>query len=396
MAKWLQALRKEFLILVRDVHGLVLLFLMPVLLLVVVTLAQENAIRSSRNARTDLLFISRSGGALPDSLEKTLDGSGFFRVIRTISHHAVTEQQALELIRKGDYPMGIVTAGDDSVIRLWVDPSLQASYRQSLISTATWLIKSCQARQMTRQIFSGLAPGKEKILETALADSLAAMPGIREEYPVRDRSTLKPTIIQNNIPGFILFAMFFIVIPLSGSMITEKTEGSFLRLKTLPVSPLQILIPKVILYLGACLVQFFLMLAVGIWFFHGLFGYPALDPGRHYLAILASTLASGLAAVGFGLLVGAGSRSHSQSALMGSILVVILGVISGTFLPVYLLPEGIRRISLVSPVRWGIDNYLELFVRDGRLRDLLPNIFLSLLFFVFAIMISLFIFARRK
>jgi ABC-2 type transport system permease protein len=190
--------------------------------------------------------------------------------------------------------------------------------------------------------------------------------------------------------------MFFIVIPLSGSIITEKKEGSFMRLRTLPVTAYLVLSPKVIIYILVCLVQFLMMLAAGIWLFPGLFGFPPLQLGDHYIAIFIATLASAFAASGFGLLVGTGSQSHSQAALSGSILVVIIGVISGTFFPIYLLPKGIQVISMASPMRWGIDNYLELFIREGDLISILPNLFLLLSFFVFAMTISIAIFARQK
>jgi ABC-2 type transport system permease protein len=77
-------------------------------------------------------------------------------------------------------------------------------------------------------------------------------------------------------------------------------------------------------------------------------------------------------------------------------MVVILGVISGTFLPVYLMPKLIQDISLFSPIRWGIDNYLDIFIREGTLGTILPNILLLLVFFVFAMIVSIAIFARRK
>jgi ABC-2 type transport system permease protein len=219
---------------------------------------------------------------------------------------------------------------------------------------------------------------------------------VTEIYATKDHSSIKPSIIQNNIPGFILFAMFFIVIPLSGSMVTEKNEGSFGRLRTLPVTVTILLTSKVLLFVGVCIIQFMLMLSVGTWILPVFFGMPALQLGTHYGVILISTVCAALAATGFGLVVGAFATSQGQAALFGSVMVVILGVISGTFLPVYLMPEAIRFISLLSPIRWGIDNYLDIFIREGTLGSIFPNLIRLLLFFVFALIVSIVIFARRK
>jgi ABC-2 type transport system permease protein len=190
--------------------------------------------------------------------------------------------------------------------------------------------------------------------------------------------------------------MFFIVIPLSGSMINEKNEGSFARLKTLPVPVSTLLTSKVIGYVAVCLIQFSVMLAVGVWVLPAFFGLPAFHPGNQYLAILITTLASSLAAIGFGLIVGACSTTHGQAALFGSVMVVILGIISGSFLPVHMFPQVFQYLSSVSPVRWGIDNYLDIFVRGETLAAIVPNILLLLLFFVFALIISVSIFAKPK
>jgi ABC-2 type transport system permease protein len=94
--------------------------------------------------------------------------------------------------------------------------------------------------------------------------------------------------------------------------------------------------------------------------------------------------------------VGASATTHNQAALFGSVMVVLLGLISGTFLPIHLMPQSIQYISYLSPIRWGIDSYLNLFVRGGNITSILPNTILLFLFFGFAMIISITIFAKRK
>ena len=111
-------------------------------------------------------------------------------------------------------------------------------------------------------------------------------------------------------------------------------KGHSDRLRTLPVRVIVLFTSKVLLFLGVCLIQFFLMLLVGTWILPVFFGIPALQLGCHYGVILIATACAALAAIGFGLVVGAFATSQGQAALFGSVMVVILGVISGTFLPV--------------------------------------------------------------
>jgi ABC-2 type transport system permease protein len=396
MYKLLSALRKETLILVRDLPGLVILFIMPVLLILVVIVAQENAVKSSRETKTEILFVNQSHSHVSKVIEQALEKSGFFILIEKHRNSSVDEHSAMELISESNYPVGIIISEKDTIIRILIDPTIQESYKNTLVGSLTYIIRGTQSRIATENAMKTMAPGMEELMNGMMKSSLEKMANIKEVYPSKRNAFLKPTLSQNSIPGFILFAMFFIVIPLSGSMITEKIEGSFRRLKTLPV-PISILLSsKVLLYLVVCLIQFLLMIMVGLWLLPSLFGYPSFHMGDQYFAIILTTIATGLAAIGFGLMVGAYSTTHGQAALFGSVMVVILGIISGTFLPIHLFPKVIQVISLVSPIRWGIENYLDLFIREGNLLNILPNILFLLLFFIFALMVSIFIFARQK
>lgn len=396
MNRLVSAFRKEFLILVRDIPGLAILFIMPVLLIMIVTLAQQNALKSSKESKTDILFMDHSHSGFSAILRQSLDSSGLYHLVTRISGVPVTDELARRKIAEGDYPLGIVITERDSAIHLLVDPTLQDSYRNSLTGALTYFVKGAQSRVAIGNLLKAMAPGMQGGIDGMVRKGMQNMAPVTEIYATKEHATIKPSIIQNNVPGFILFAMFFIVIPLSGSMVTEKNEGSFGRLRTLPVNISILLGSKVILFLSVCIVQFFLMLMVGTWILPVFFGMPALQLGTHYGIILIATVSAALAATGFGLMVGSFATSQGQAALFGSVMVVILGVISGTFLPVYLMPKPIQDLSLISPIRWGIDNYLEIFIREGTLRSILPNILLLLLFFILAMIISIITFVRRK
>jgi len=387
MRKFLAALRKEWLILIRDIPGLGILFLMPVLLIMVVTMAQEKALKNQIEP-TPIGLSAPPGSPLGNQIRDDFQNSGIFM----IQSDSLSPSALSEAIRKGRVPMGIIISPEDSSITLMIDPTLHETYKATLRSAAIFLCKGAEGKVVMRQIIAISQPHIDIDPESLLND----LPPIREKQAVKEKSAITPTPIQNNIPGFIMFAMFFIVIPLSGSLINEKHEGPYMRLKTLPVPLGSVMGAKVLLYLFVCLVQFLFMLLIGVYLFHILFDLPRLEIGSSFWGLAVATLAAAFAAVGFGLLVGAGSRSHAQAALFGSVMVVILGIISGTFLPIHLMPKAIQVISSFSPIRWGIDNYLELFIRDGTLIDILPRTLWLLLFFIFAMLISMTIFAKRN
>ncbi|MFC2102304.1 ABC transporter permease [Bacteroidota bacterium] len=388
MQKFFAAIRKEWLILVRDLPGLGILFLMPVLLILVVTLAQENALKSQIE-KSSILIFSPSGSILGQQVRDDIEASGMFRVVSD----SALQDDLYQAITKGEVPLGIIISSEDTAITLVIDPTLHEAYKSSLVTAATFIVKGASGKVAMQQL---LATNQSFSTMASDADILKLLPPVYHKQAVKERSFINPTPVQNNIPGFILFAMFFIVIPLSGSVISEKNEGASFRLQTLPAPLSTVLGAKVFLYLLVCIIQFLLMLFVGYYMLHLLFGFPKLEMGSSYIALSVATVSAALGAVGFGLLVGSGSRTHSQAALFGSVMVVILGVISGTFLPIHVMPKAIQFISSISPMRWGIDNYIELFIRDGSLADILPGVLWLLLFFIFALLISMFIFAKRN
>ena len=64
------------------------------------------------------------------------------------------------------------------------------------------------------------------------------------------------------------FAMFFIVISLGGSVVREKLNGSFVRLKTLPTNYLVSVLSKQLTYLFCnCNPEAAVVFSLGIWLF---------------------------------------------------------------------------------------------------------------------------------
>ncbi|MCX6240459.1 MAG: ABC transporter permease [Bacteroidetes bacterium] len=395
MNKLFFSAKKEVLLIVRDVPGLLILFLMPVLLMTVVIMAQEFTLRNEMG-KTRLLFIDDSHTGFSNSLHKNLLSSGFFDTDTLAEGKAVTKRQAAAIISTGKYSAGLYIGPGDSAIEIISDPALSGPYRSNLVTPLKYLVRGTQTSYMIEEMLAVSAGDMKPLIDKAIEESTGKLPVVRESFAGSELREIKPTAIQNIVPGFILFAMFFIVIPLAASIISEKNEGAFQRLHTLPVGYGVILGSKVLVYFIVCMIQFLLMMLVGLWIFPNLLQMPPLQVGNNGPAILFATTASSLAAIGFGILVGSAAGTMAQASLFGSVMVVLLGVISGTFLPVHVMPRAIQMISVISPMRWGIDNYLDVFIRGGGIIDILPRSLLLFTFFIFAMITSIYIFAVRK
>ncbi len=420
MRKLLYNTGKELLILLRDLPGLAILFLMPLLLIIVITLIQNNAIRSVNGTDINMLFVNHDQGTFGELVRDALAGSEELNLLTEYQNKPLTDSLVAVLVGGGKFKAGMIipakttdkteqqiidklqglvtgegeTPGSEQpqAVLLLYDPAINHVVRVSIGNAVEMATRGAGSQLTTQVLFRQLGeviqtddPLSLMILDALKNADAKVLPqnpvGIQEQFPGDRTLSVKPGITQNNVPAFSLFAMFFIVIPLAGSLIAEKNEGTYDRIRTLPVSYRNILMGKTLAYLLVCFLQFLLMVLVGIFIFPAVFGLPALEMGSWYFSIFMATLASALAAIGFGLLVGTYASTHNQAAMFGAILVVLMAALGGIFMPVYMMPEKLRVISFLSPLRWGIDAYLDIFVRSAGLTAIWKNLLLLFAFF---------------
>jgi ABC-2 type transport system permease protein len=209
-----------------------------------------------------------------------------------------------------------------------------------------------------------------------------------ENYAVREgKKTYQPNSVQHNIPAWAIFSIFFIVLPLAGSIINERSEGLFIRMRTFPGSYLSILSGKLFVYFMVALIQFCLVLVVGKYILP-LLGLPVLDIGTHLFALIALTITLALAAVGYGLLVGTIFNTPQQSAVFGGISILIMSALGGIWVPLNIMPHFMQTISSLSPLNWALMGYYELFIKGGDWAAIQFQVLKLMVFFIAALAIS--------
>ncbi len=152
--------------------------------------------------------------------------------------------------------------------------------------------------------------------------------GINEIAISRNGSRNIPNATQHNIPAWTIFAMFFIVISLGSSIVREKLNGSFVRLKTLPTSYLVALLSKQIAYLAVALLQTVVIFSIGVWLFP-LIGLPALNIPDDKLGLLIVSVICGWCAVSYAICIGVFAQTQEQANGFGAVSIVLLAAIGG-------------------------------------------------------------------
>ena len=417
-------MKKEMLLLVRDKIGLAILFLMPMVLIFVMTLIQDSAFRTINEEGIPIVFVNEDQDTLGLRIEQGLREVEICSFEDEIDGRRATRKSVKKAVKEGKFLVGIIipegatqairnnvenivlqsigsyneTKADElsAEILLIIDPVASKSFVISITSQLREFISSAKTRLMFETFntqITEIIPDELDNSENVDVDHQVIR--YKQEYASELIGEIKPNAVQHNVPAWTIFAMFFIVIPLVGSILKEKTEGSVFRFHTIPASYLLQINAKVIVYICVCMLQFILMLTIGL-IFLPMLGLPVLQLGNSYMGILLVAIGCSAAAAGYGVLVGTLAKTPQQGAILGSLSILLLSAIGGIWVPSYIMPEIMRMISQLSPLNWGLDGFYALFLRGEGLLEIVPHFIKLCVFFAVCLILSVLVHKMKK
>ena len=417
MLQLFSSIYKEILIIIRDKAGIAILFLMPMVLIFVMTLIQDSTFRKLDEARLEILFLDYDQDSLGMAIKQGLQGSGFFELATTYENKFLDQELIHQLLNKGKFQIGIiipngatntirnkaelivsqafdsndstnineVKAQDDATIILYFDPAIKNSFKQSVKNSLQNFTFAIEAKIT----FDYLAEEFSDILSSPNNIYFDPRGSIRFEelYATDEHTEIIPNSVQHNVPAWAVFAMFFILIPLTGNIIKERDNGTAMRLEIMPSSYLVVLIAKALVYIFVCFIQFCLMLLVGMVFLP-MFGLPVLELGPNKMALFIMVISTAIAATSYAILLGTIASTHEQAASFGSVSVIVLAALGGIWVPVFIMPGFMQAISIVSPLNWGLEGFYNIFLRGGGIKSILPFVGLLIGFSIISVFIA--------
>jgi ABC-2 type transport system permease protein len=271
--------------------------------------------------------------------------------------------------------------GNTGHLTLYYNPVLESSLQASVKNAVQSVVQMVESRQTLRILYFSI---NEKPLPTSLENEMLNNKAPVNEMPVsKDKIRSMPNATQHNVPAWTIFAMFFVIMSLSGSVVREKNSGSFIRLKTLPTNFAIGLFSKQIVYLCVTLLQALIIFSMGFWLFPFM-GMPALNAPSDVIALIIATIICGWCAVSYAICVGLFSKTQDQANGFGAISIVILAVIGGLMVPTFAMQGLVKTASSLSPLHWCLEAYYSLFLNGGSL----GIVYLNLLY-VFIITIGI-------
>jgi ABC-2 type transport system permease protein len=412
-------IQKDVRVLSRDKLGLTFLFIMPVLLVLIVTSIQNNTFELINKNKVPLLLCNRDTGASSLQFIRALDTVGLFTVQQV---PAVGNDESIrDRLQKKDAFLAVVVPADfsaqmairtkslsgkalnsfglgdstggasdkeagsmrgkatnggslidgDSPITLYYHPILQETFRRSAQGAIYSALQLVESRQLLRTLYFSI---NEKELPDTLENELMTRRAKINEMPVSrngDRST--PNASQHNVPAWTIFSMFFVVVSLGSGIVREKLNGSFIRLKTLPTNFFVAILSKQVTYLAITMAQAALIFAVGVWLFP-LLGLPKLNLPADWGGLIFVSLLCGWCAVSYAICVGVFAQTAEQANGFGALSIVILAAIGGLMVPDFAMPGNFQTAMKLSPLHWCLSAYYGLFLEGGKLKDVWSNV----------------------
>jgi len=394
----------------RDSGGIVIIFLMPLLLIITITLIQDSTFKNLEGSKIPIIFIDNDKSEISKNIKLELQRSKTFDLLTNYD-----EKSAQNAVFSGDYQMAIVipenltkdlnsnidskvqtvvssfgleadstatkaVASKAKDIHLYFDPATNAGFKNSVMNAINKMVFEIENKKIYKAFQEQL--GTTEDLENK------SLITFKEITPNKGKEELMPNSVQHNVPAWALFAIFFIVVPLSINLVKEKSQGTSVRVRVSPTPYYIHILGKTFTYLIICIIQFLLMVAVGIWLFP-LMDLPQFDVSGKMLHLLIVTLFAGLAAIGFGVLIGTVSDTQEQSAPFGATSVVVLAAIGGIWVPVFLMPEFMQKIAQFSPMNWGLNAYYDIILRNSGLGEIAKELIFLFLFYIAMVTISL-------
>ena len=366
MRPLLATIRKELLALTRDVHGLLVLFAMPAVFILVMSLALRDTFqpRVAEKARWQVWDgdATDASGALRAALPARWPAADSRAAVEAAL--ARGESQIGLLIDAG-YAAALADAGTKRpLVTVLAEPGLPPAV---LAAFQADVLRAVAAQRVNALVepFRDTA----RISGVTLPDMDPAAAAALLETRFHRTATVELTSVQQSVPAWLVFAVFFVVIPLSNVFIAERQQGTWQRLRSLRVPVATLLAGKVVPFYFVNLGQTVVMLLVGR-FAVPLLGGDALQLDVSWPALWLMASAVSLAGIGFALAVAAVARTTEQATTIGGVANILFGALGGVMVPKIVMPLAMQQVAAFSPMGWGLEGFLDVFARGAGLGGL--------------------------
>lgn len=353
---------KEFLLLLRDRHALAALFIMPSIFILIMSLALKDTLGSDR-VLSSYAVVDQDNTVQSGRLQSFLSENSALEE-HDVSTNMAQQQHALN--ESLHFVLTIPQGFTQNIGQKQSDPALlqltvAGDVKQEVLTLFQAELTKGIMRLRLEKMQEELAPFLPEV-----AQQLEAMDfdgdGLVTVHFNGMEADKQPTSTQQSVPSWIVFGMFFVIIPMSTIFINERRQNTLMRMSAMNISVPVLFVGKIAPYMLVNQIQVWLMIAVGI-FVVPLFGGDALTLGDSISGLFMVSLGLSLAAIGTSVLIAVMATTVEQATTIGGIINILLGAIGGIMVPKFYMPQAMQDFANVSPMSWGLEGFLDIFLR---------------------------------
>ncbi|MBN1811434.1 MAG: ABC transporter permease [Anaerolineae bacterium] len=385
----LSTTRKDLKILLKDPGGLATLFLMPMMFIIVMSTALQGLFNTGTDTQPRRLpVVNLDRGEYTAQVIEALDTIDGIEVETAWDGVILTRERAEALVADGDRSVAVLFPADFSaqiearaedddataIVELIADPAVSTQFIapiQGMVFGAAEHVAETEVAQVhiaksLASVFAQLPPE----MQPASGQIVIEMDGtnvvvLKQVAPAEMTIEVEPDTYQQNVPGYTVLGVFFIVGTMASSILAEKREGTFRRLLVAPLPKPILLAGKILPYYLVNLIQIAIMFGVA----HLLFGMAFGDPAA--LAVISMALAA--AATGLGIMIAALGKTDTQIGGLTSLLTLTMSALGGCLMPTFIMPGFLQTLSRFIPHAWAMQGFQDVLVRGYGLAEILPE-----------------------
>lgn len=380
-------LKKEFKLIFRDIHALLVLFLMPSIFILIMSLALKNTYSQNIESKLKVAIISQNSKDI-DILIEELNKNPYFeaKIENRNSNKDLIYELKYDFAIKldSDFKNQINKNSKDFFIEIFSKPNIKYEFYTILKNE---IVKNI-SKSITKDFFINSK------IDAKNLDNLDNL--ISNQYIFKnEKDSSIINSVQQSVPAWLIFSMFFILIPISNTFINEKNFGTIQRIKSINIQLYTLLLGKILPYFIINQIQLIFMILIGIYIVP-LFGGDSLKIEGSYFLIIPISFAISFAAISFALLIANISKTTEEATSIGGVINIIFAAIAGIMVPKFVMPQFMQDLSLFSPMSWGLESFIEILVNNGSFSDIKSYLLYLVIFGTMCLIFANFILNKGK
>jgi ABC-2 type transport system permease protein len=406
MKKVLRIGFKDLLIIFQDRTALIMMLLAPLVLTVAMgfvtgSFSDED---DSSPARIAIVVANRDQGPLGRQLLARLRGQSTLLDVRILNYETLARRQVEEdaaaaaVFIPAGYSAGFQPGSpvpEAAQIEVYANPGrpISAGVVEAIVSDFSQQVETTMvAGQVTSQVIAiqaGIRPGDGQASQLAGSGTASVEPANpitiqRNQTAAGEEQRFNP--LAYFAIGMAVFFLMYTVTIGGRSILVEREAGTLTRMLSSPTTTVQVLGGKVLGVFLAGLVQVSILIVATSLLFDLHWGTPA--------GLAALVIAVVAAATGWGILLAASSKSAGQVSGLGTAMMLIFGMLGGTFISTSAFGVLMTWLSRLTPHSWALDGFNDLALGRG-LADIMVPVLALLAMAAVLFSLSVVVFRRR-